>query len=107
MIRCRATSHAAIALASISAALGLEAFGWHAPGEAHAYGIGLGASLMAQEPPPAVGRPTGGTIGPRLDPTETAVALPPTCSSPSRGISNALSSSCARRHRVSFPLTTT
>lgn len=32
---------------------------------------GPGSELMAQEAPPAVGRPTSGTLGPRLDPDET------------------------------------
>jgi len=72
----RRLSHAAIALASILAAPGLEAFGSQEPGEEHAHSIGLGASLMAQEAPPAVGRPSGGTIGPRMDPTETAGRWP-------------------------------
>ena len=31
----------------------------------------VGASFLGQEAPPAVGRPTGGTLGPRMDPTET------------------------------------
>jgi hypothetical protein len=67
----RRLSHAGIALASILAALGLEAFGRQEVGEDHVFGFGLDASLVAQEAPPAVGRPTGGALGPRLDPTET------------------------------------
>jgi hypothetical protein len=43
-----------------------------APAAERPYVNGPGAELMAQEAPPAVGRPvTGGAIGPRMDPDET------------------------------------
>jgi hypothetical protein len=42
------------------------------PADERPYVTGPGAELMAQEAPPAVGRPvTGGAIGPRMDPDET------------------------------------
>jgi len=47
-----------------------------APGDEAAGGslppvFGPGAEFMAQEAPPAVGRPSGGTLGPRMNPEET------------------------------------
>jgi hypothetical protein len=67
----RRLSHAGVTLASVLAAIGLGACGSEGPGEEQTRTTRLGASFASQEAPPAVRRPTGGTLGPRLDPTET------------------------------------
>ena len=64
--------HASRALACTAASLAMGACGDTETGERRAYVGAPGAELMAQEAPPAVGRPgEGGILGRRMDPDET------------------------------------
>jgi hypothetical protein len=68
---------AALASVALSALLGACAGDAGQTGEEQALGFGVANSLMAQEAPPAVGRPLiGGEIGPRIDVMESAGRFP-------------------------------
>lgn len=78
----RRLSQAGFMLACAAASIVIGACGTDVPGsertssaaadEAIPWIFGPGSELLAQEAPPAVGRPvTGGAIGPRMDPDET------------------------------------
>ena len=73
----RRLSHASPLLAYAAASLALGACGSEQAGGERAHVTTAGAEFMAQEAPPAVGRPTRGTtLGPLMDPSETPGRYP-------------------------------
>jgi hypothetical protein len=70
-------SHRAGLVPACSAAVALALAGGGGESDGGAGVFGIGAELMAQEAPPAVGRPQyGGARGPRINPIETAGQFP-------------------------------